>query len=55
MVGGAVAIGIQSLLWTRRDNDGTAGAGVIVTGDAALAAAKVLNGPIASSSFGRSG
>jgi hypothetical protein len=41
----------HSVLWTRRDNDGTAGTGVIVTGDAALAAAKVLNGPIATSLF----
>jgi hypothetical protein len=48
---GAVSTSIQSLLWTRRDNDGTGGTGVIVTGDAALAAAKVLNGPIATSSF----
>lgn len=48
---GAVATSIQSALWTRRNNDGTAGTGVIVTGDAALAAAKVLAGPIADNYF----
>lgn len=48
---GAVSTSIQALLWTRRDNDGTGGTGVIVTGDAALAAAKVLNGPIADNYF----
>lgn len=48
---GAVATSIQSLLWTRRDNDGTGGTGVIVTGDAALAAAKVLAGPICDAFF----
>lgn len=43
--------GKQAALWTRRDNDGTAGTGVITTGDAVLAAGKVLAGPISSDSF----
>ncbi|HWY69563.1 MAG TPA: hypothetical protein VNX88_12915 [Terriglobales bacterium] len=45
------ASGVQAMLWTRRDNDGTGGTAVIATGDAALAASKVLNGPIADNYF----
>lgn len=43
--------GKQSALWTRRDNDGTGGTGVIATGDAVLGASKVIAAPINSSSF----
>lgn len=43
--------GKQSGLWTRRDNDGTGGTGVIANGDAVLAASKVIAAPINSSSF----
>jgi hypothetical protein len=43
---GAVATAIQALQWTRRSMDATNATAVIVTGDAALAAAKVVNGPI---------
>src|SRR5579864_3559107 len=40
--------GVQAGLWSRIDNDGTAGTGVNTTGDAVLAAGKVLNAPIES-------
>jgi predicted solute-binding protein len=43
---GAVSTSIQSMSWTRRAGEGTESTSVIVTGDAALAAAKVINGPI---------
>lgn len=45
---GAVSTSYQALQWTRKQTDGTGGTNVIVTGDAALAATKVINGPIAS-------
>lgn len=48
---GAVATSIQALQWTRKANDATNATSVIVTGDAALAAAKVINGPIADNFF----
>lgn len=43
---GAVSTSVQSLSWSRRNYDGTQGTAVIVTGDGALAAAKVINGPV---------
>ncbi len=48
---GAVATSIQVAQWTRRAMDATQGTPVIVTGTAALAAAKVINGPIVDSLF----
>jgi hypothetical protein len=48
---GAVSTSIQALQWSRRNSDGTQGTQVIVTGDAALAASKVINGPIVDSFF----
>lgn len=44
---GAVSTSTQSASWSRRNYDGTQGTAVIATGDAALAAAKVIAGPIA--------
>jgi hypothetical protein len=43
--------GKQAALWSRRVSDGTAGTDIISTGDAVLAAGKVINAPIASSTF----
>jgi hypothetical protein len=43
--------GKQAALWTRRTADGTAGTDIIATGDAVLAAGKVINAPITSSQF----
>lgn len=48
---GAVSTSIQALQWSRRANDATNATAVIVTGDAALAAAKVINGPIVDNYF----
>jgi hypothetical protein len=48
---GAVSTSIQALQWSRRANDATNATAVIVTRDAALAAAKVINGPIVDSAF----
>lgn len=49
---GAVSTNIQSLVWRRRpSNVNTASQAVTVTGDAALAAGVVLNGPIADNYF----
>jgi len=42
---------IQALQWARRATDATNATGVIVTGDAALAQSKVINGPIADDYF----
>ena len=43
--------GKQSGLWGRRVSDGTGGTDIIANGDAVLAASKVINAPISSSSF----
>jgi hypothetical protein len=48
---GAVSTSIQALQWSRRANSATNATAVIVTGDAALAAATVINGPIVDSAF----
>lgn len=44
---GAVSTSIQAAQWSRKVTEATEATGVIVSGDAALAAAKVVNGPIA--------
>ena len=48
---GAVATAIQALQWCRFATAANNDTSVIVTGDAALAAAKVINGPIVDSYF----
>ena len=46
---GAVATSIQAAQWSRLVTDAPNATGVLVTGDAALAAAKVVNVPIVDS------